>query len=148
VGFSDSHDFRSNPLQCYLIPLHVIRWLLYELAICSFIFNKSKPANRFICSVRPYSHGGVPRLRNFTKINVSNLYEKQYTKRRTNSQAKIVVFLIQFEINFFPFNALVASVADTHKQRGWYTKLVKSSTIMTSLSRVIDLSLLRSDLWL
>jgi len=28
VGFSDSHGFRSNPLQRYSVPLHVIRWLL------------------------------------------------------------------------------------------------------------------------
>jgi hypothetical protein len=36
------------------------------------------------------------------------MYEKQYTKRRTNSQSKLVVFYTQFEIIFFYI--LVASV--------------------------------------
>jgi hypothetical protein len=120
MGFCDIHSFTSKPLQYYSILLHVIRWPLYELSICAFIFKKSKPPNKFICSVCPYSHDGVPKLLYFTKINVSNIYEKQYTKRRTNSQSKIVVFYIQFEINFFhsiPLSHL-SFIANTLKEPG------------------------------
>jgi hypothetical protein len=45
------------------------------------------------------------------------MYEKQYTKRRTNSQSKIVAF-VQFEIKYFHSMLLshLSFNANTHKK--------------------------------
>jgi len=93
------HQNHYNTIQ-YHYTLYVGRYTSFQY---THLFSRNQ--NPRTDSSVQCVHTAMMVFQNFyilQKINVSNMYEKQYTKRRSNSQSKLVVFYTQFEIIFFP----------------------------------------------